>query len=310
MSELNHQGFPLVSVVIPVYNGQATIIKTLESVLAQTYIHFEIIIVDDGSDIPVESILHQIKDNRIRVHRTERSNANIARNYGISKSKGEYIALLDADDCWLENHLRDCLKLLQESKADGLYGSLFLSHTPPGDIVDLPVFHAREPHEGESMIDYLLTAGYGAQTSTLFTTAPSMKEIVWDPALIDHQDYDFVVRFCKKYTFAVKKEPSVIYFLSSGRETHYETCIRFVERNREDVDPSVYTHYNMNMYLHAVRKEAPEQFISYFRKETIRYKEYLSYQQYISLCDPQTAWQILRDKWIYLFYIMRIKMEV
>jgi len=302
---------PLISVVIPVYNGEKTLVETLTSVIKQTYTYFEVIIVDDGSDNPVESFISQfIKDDRIKVYRTERSNANIARNYGISESKGEYIAMLDADDYWLENHLNDCLVLLQESGAEGLYGSLFLRSSLSGDIHNLPVFYAYEPKEGESMIDYLLTTGYGAQTSTLFTTSRSMKDIMWNPELIDHQDYDFVVRFCKKHRMTVKKEPTVAYFLSSGRAIHYITSIKFVEDNIKDIAPEIYMRYNLNMYLRAGQKEYSKKFVPYFRKETTRYKEYLSYQHYISIRDPQNRISEWIDKIKYIFYILRIKTEI
>ena len=280
---------PLISVVIPVYNGEKTLIGTIESVLKQTYAHFEVIIVDDGSDYSVESFIYPlIDDHRIRVCRTERSNANVARNYGIMESEGEYIAMLDADDCWLENHLQDCLTLLQESDADGLYGSLFMRYSLYGDIKNLPIFHARQLQKNESMVDYLLTTVLGAQTSTLFTTACSMKDILWNPKLIDHQDYDFVVRFCKKYQMTIKKNPTVAYYLSSGRVPHYETCIQFVENNLKDIDPTIYTRYNLKMYKQSVQNEESRKFASYFQKEATRYKEYLSYQLYISICNPQS----------------------
>ena len=305
---MNNNLTPTVSVIIPVYNGEKTIVDTLSSVLKQTYSNFEVIIVDDGSDNPMESFLPPlIDDNRINIYRTERSNANVARNYGIGKSKGDYIAMLDADDYWLENHLQDCLALLRESNADGLYGSLFLRRSLSGAIRDLPVFRARELKEGESMIDYLLSTGYGAQTSTLFTTACSMKDILWDATLIGHQDYDFVVRFKKKYTLAVKKEPTVAYYLSSGRANHYETCIRFTEENIKDIDPEIYIRYNLNMCFQAGQKEESMKYVSYFRKEATRYREYLSYQQYISICDPQNRLREWMDKLRYLFYILRIK---
>jgi glycosyltransferase involved in cell wall biosynthesis len=295
---------PLVSVVIPVYNGEKTIIETLTSVLKQTYANVEIIIVDDGSVYPVESFIHSLlEDNRIRIFRTKRSNANVARNHGIRESKGEYIAMLDADDYWLENHLEACIALLQESGASGLYGSLFMKRSLADSIQHLPVFKARKLKDGESMIDYLLTTGLGAQTSTLFTTADSMKDIMWDPELIGHQDYDFVVRFYKKYTMTVKKEPTVVYYLSSGRATHYETCIRFTEDNIKDIDPMVYTRYNLNMYLQAEREEDAKKFVPYFRKEATRYKECLSYQQYISICNPQSRIREWIEKIKYIFYI-------
>jgi len=307
---MKHKSQPLVSVIIPVYNGEKTLPDTLAGVLKQTYSCFEVIIVDDGSDNPVELFLGSLTtDSRIRIYRTERTNANIARNYGIEKSRGDYIAMLDADDYWLENHLQDCLALLQESDADGLYGSLFLRRTLSDNIRDLPVFHAREPRDGESMPDYLLTTGYGAQTSTLFTTARSMKDILWNPELIDHQDYDFVVRFRNRYRMTVKKEPTAVYYLSSGRAYDCRTGIRFIEEHIHDIDPEIYMRYNLNMYLRAGQHEASRKFASYFRKEATRYKEYLSYQHYISICDPKSRMQEWTAKLRYIVHIFRTKTE-
>ena len=281
---MKNEPHTLISVIIPVYNGEKTIINTVSSVLKQTYSCFEVILVDDGSEQPVELLIRPLlEDNRIRIYRIARSNANIARNYGIAKSKGDYIAMLDADDCWLENHLKDCLSLIQESDADGLYGSIYLRRSLFDCIDGLKVFHARKPKESESMIDYLLDAGCGAQTSTLFTKACFMKEILWDPALLSHQDYDFVVRFCKKYRMTVKRNPSTVYYLSSGRVPHYESCIRFVKENFKDINPEVYIKYNLRilrMYFQTEQKEKSEK-LAYFRKEAMRYKEYISYQLYI-----------------------------
>lgn len=307
---MNHTNtVPLISVIIPVYNGEKTLMNTLSSVLQQTYTHFEVIIVDDASEQPVESYLNQITDNRVQIYRTERSNANVARNYGISKSKGDYIAMLDADDYWLENHLQDCLDILMDTRAEGLYGSLFLSRDihRPDQIDKKQIMYARKLKDDESMIDYLLKTGFGAQTSTIFTTARSSKDILWDPELIDHQDYDFVVRFYNKYRMEIKKEPSVIYFLSSGRSLHFETCITFVERNMKDVSPLVYNRYNLNMYMKASGNSTPRKIISYFKEESTRYMEYMSYKQYMLIRNPQTRWQRIKDKWAYLLYIIRLK---
>jgi len=295
---------PLVSVVIPVYNGEKTLMGSLESVLNQKYTYMEIIIVDDGSDNPVELFLQpMIADPRIRIIRTARSNANIARNCGIKESKGDFIAMLDADDIWLENHIIDCLGIMQKSNADGLYGSLFLHHPQSVDMTQLPIFYAREVREGESIIDYVLSAGKGAQTSTLFTTAHSMKDVLWNPELIDHQDFDFIVRFSKKYKMTVKKEPTVVYNLTSGRAIHYESCIRFVEDNIQDINPEVYMSYNLGMYMRADQKAENKSFILYFHKEAVRFKEYISYQHFISICNPRSRVQ----EWIHkLKYIVSV----
>jgi len=301
---------PLISVVIPVHNGETTIIETLTSVLKQTYANFEVIIVDDGSDHPVESFIRSLTDDkRIRVYRAERSNANIARNVGIKESKGEYIAMLDADDYWVENHLHDCLLMLQETNADGLYGSLFMNRSRPVDIQNLPVVKARELKAGESMMDYLLTAGYGAQTSTLFTTARSMKDILWDPELIDMQDYDFVFRFYNKYKMIVKKDPTAVYTLGSGRSLHYESIIRYIKDRKNDIDPEVYMRYHLNMYWRVKVEEESRQFIPYFRTEAMRYQAYLSYYRFISICNPQSRIREWMDKLKYVFTILRIQIQ-
>ena len=197
-----------VSVIIPVYNGQDTLRATVLSALNQTWWNLEVIVVDDGSEMTMEPILQELADDRIfYYYKAGRSNANVARNYGIERSSGDYIAMLDADDQWLDDHVESCLAFLQETGADGLYGSLYLSRDKAMQVENCQIFIARALQEDESMIDYLLAIGFGAQTSSLFTTAATAKDILWNPDLIDHQDYDFVVRFHKKYMLVPKLYP-------------------------------------------------------------------------------------------------------
>lgn len=91
-----------VSVVIPVYNARDVIRETIESMLAQTWTDYDIVIVDDGSTDGSEAIVRKFRD-RIRYMRQENSGVACARNRGIAESTGEYVALLDHDDLW---HLR------------------------------------------------------------------------------------------------------------------------------------------------------------------------------------------------------------
>lgn len=96
----------LVSVVIPLYNKEQTVVHTLGTVIAQTYNNFEVIIVDDGStDNSVQVIRDNFDDKRIRIIHQENGGVSSARNRGIEESKGELIAFLDADDEWLEDYL-------------------------------------------------------------------------------------------------------------------------------------------------------------------------------------------------------------
>ncbi len=96
----------MISVVIPAYNRAHTLSNALQSVLAQSYQDFEIIIVDDASTDGTISLLKQYADPRIRslAHSTNQG-AGAARNTGIKQAKGEWIAFLDSDDEWTEKKL-------------------------------------------------------------------------------------------------------------------------------------------------------------------------------------------------------------
>jgi glycosyltransferase involved in cell wall biosynthesis len=93
----------LVSVILPVYNSEQYLAQTIESVLAQTYQPFEVIIVDDGSTDRSAAIAHSYKE----VHYIYQANQGpaLARNTGLANAKGEFIAFIDHDDLWLPKKL-------------------------------------------------------------------------------------------------------------------------------------------------------------------------------------------------------------
>lgn len=95
----------LFSIIIPLYNKELSVRATIESVLKQTYPHFELIIVNDGSTDRSLEIARQFADNRITIIDVPNGGVSNARNIGIAKANGEYITFLDADDIWYENSL-------------------------------------------------------------------------------------------------------------------------------------------------------------------------------------------------------------
>jgi glycosyltransferase involved in cell wall biosynthesis len=105
-----------VSVVIAVYNGEATIARAIESVLAQDCSDdFEIIVADDGSTDGTRAILETYQ-SRIRVIRQNNRGAAAARNAGVAVSSGEVLAFVDADDVWLPQKLRNTVPVIRSSR--------------------------------------------------------------------------------------------------------------------------------------------------------------------------------------------------
>lgn len=107
-------GGPLVSVILPVYNGAATVREAAASILVQTFMDFELIVVDDASTDDTPRILASLKDPRLRVFSlTENCGRNAACNRAAATARGDYLAMLDADDSSLPKRLERQVAFLQ-----------------------------------------------------------------------------------------------------------------------------------------------------------------------------------------------------
>ncbi len=105
----------MISVVIPLYNKAHTIVNTLNTVFAQTFQDFEVVIVNDGStDKGVEVIQQHFGDTRIRIIHQKNAGVSAARNRGVDESNGEWIAFLDADDEWMPTYLETMQSALEK----------------------------------------------------------------------------------------------------------------------------------------------------------------------------------------------------
>lgn len=115
----------LVSIITPMYNGERFISQTIDSVLAQSYTDWEMIIVDDGSkdNGSVLVAAYAAKDARIHLVKQSNMGCGAARNNGIRRAEGQYIALLDADDTWNSNFLEKQLELMKAKNTELVYSS-------------------------------------------------------------------------------------------------------------------------------------------------------------------------------------------
>ena len=113
------------SVIIPLYNKAPYVIKSIESVLNQTFLDYELIIVDDGSkDESFNVALKAIKGHRqCHIYKQKNAGVSVARNNGVDLSHGDYLCFLDADDWWKPNFLMEMSGLIEEYPRAGIYGT-------------------------------------------------------------------------------------------------------------------------------------------------------------------------------------------
>jgi glycosyltransferase involved in cell wall biosynthesis len=156
-----------ISVVIPVYNGEKYIDEAIESVMNQSFKISEILVVDDGSTDNTEAVCKKYGD-KITYLKQENSGAASARNLGVEKSTGIYLAFLDADDIWMEDRLRDGIsEITKEDSEDIIFGMMKEFYSPDTDDDFRNKYKCRkEPfkgiHPGTMLIrkEDFLKAGY------------------------------------------------------------------------------------------------------------------------------------------------------
>lgn len=119
-----HKQMKKVSIITPCYNAEAFLQQTIQSVLQQTFTHWEWIITDDHSTDRSLEILRKNSNSRILVLQTQKnSGAGAARNLALKKASGRYITFLDADDYWEPNFLEEMVQFMEAEKAELAYCS-------------------------------------------------------------------------------------------------------------------------------------------------------------------------------------------
>ena len=174
---------PLISVIVPVYNAEKYITEAIDSIVQQEYRPLEIIVVDDGStDGTPELIYHY--DDQVRYFYQENQGPAVARNRGITESKGQFLAFLDSDDLWPSDKLKNQSScLLKESGLDVITGYT-------------SVFQSRDEISKDLNIlkDGILSVQLG---SALFRKSAFDKVGLFDEELRYSEDQDWFLRACE-----------------------------------------------------------------------------------------------------------------
>ncbi|WP_019498979.1 glycosyltransferase family 2 protein [Pseudanabaena sp. PCC 6802] len=203
---------PLISVVIPAYNAQKTILETIHSVLNQTVSNFEIIVINDGSRDNTLSLLSTISDPRLKVFSYENGGLSVARNRGISNAIGEFISFLDADDLWTQDKLELQVAALQKNPDAGVVYSWtqFIDEHSNLLFLQPPVYL-----EGD-VYPHLLVSNFISSGSNIMVRRHYIDLVgEFDPAVNATADWDYYLRLAARCHFALVPQYQVLYRKSS-----------------------------------------------------------------------------------------------
>lgn len=247
----------LVSVIIPAFNREKTIVRAIQSVLNQTYPSVEVIIVDDcSSDCTQETVLnHFANDSRVMYYKLEKnSGACVARNLGIKQSKGKYIAFLDSDDAFIPTKIEKQIELINTTKTL-LCATDFTYIQNNGEEIYVKTLVNKESIYDDLLYCNLITTG------TLLGYRDCFIDVSFDETLPRYQDWDLVLRLCKKYSFCFLNESTLLQYYqpisitASTNNVKTLTALMTIYKKNEDAYNSnrkAYAQINWLIGLHSL----------------------------------------------------------
>ncbi len=203
----------LVSIIIPAYNAQNYIQETIQSVINQTYSNWRLIIVNDGSKDDTEKIIrNKFIDDRITYIYQENGGVSKARNNGIEKADGDYIAFLDADDVWLPENLKEKINALENNpNIDWIYSNMYESDPFLENLKLAP-----SGKDNDILNNLLLWEGEvipGPSSNLVLRKKCLNTGIRFDPNISTASDLDFCIQLARKFQSMILPEPLFIYRL-------------------------------------------------------------------------------------------------
>lgn len=193
----------MVSVIIPSYNRESLIKRSVISVLNQEYSDIEVIVVDDCSTDNTLNVLAEIDDNRLKVCKLDKnSGACVARNKGIELAIGEYIAFQDSDDEFMPSKIKDQLEALKKNDADICVCQI----ERVGYVDSITNKYFPNCEEGFLSFDFMLQRSI-ISTQMILAKKEVFKDNVFDPQMPRLQDFDLMIRLAQKYKIYFLKCP-------------------------------------------------------------------------------------------------------
>lgn len=211
----------LVSVMMPAYNAAQYIEEAITSLLAQSYVSWELIVVNDGSTDATAEVAGRFADPRIRLFNKTNGGESSARNVALDHARGEFIAFLDADDAYEPNHLDLAVAFLRaHPECDAVYtdGTHLDEH---GTRLTSLQSRRRGPFEGALYEQIVLASDvFGPPGCVVLRHGPvASRQLRYDPRIVIGPDWDFFIRYADRARFGYLADRSYLYRVHSTNIT-------------------------------------------------------------------------------------------
>lgn len=202
------ENIPKFTIVIPAYNRSNSLLRTIDSVLKQSFQDFNIVIVDDGSTDDTGNIIKSLLNKSIKYIYQKNGGGSKARNTGIDAAESKYIAFLDSDDAFMPNHLANALSVLESDANICTYTQVIVDRGDGVTFLKPP----RPLNPKEHISDYLMRERGFIQTSTLIVPTELAKKVRFNEEISFGQDTDFAIRLASAGAeFRMLPEPGAIW---------------------------------------------------------------------------------------------------
>jgi glycosyltransferase involved in cell wall biosynthesis len=213
---------PTVSVVIPTYNRSRLLIRAIESVMAQTYTNYELIVIDDGSTDDTRDRLNPYEE-RIRYFYQANRGASAAQNQGIKVARGEWVSILASDDVWLPTKIERQIQAV--TALGGEFGACFTDCALVGDpgrkLSEFEQVGLDPQSESGPLYEpfkYIFGRTLPLRVQSLLVRRALLLELGgFDEFMVVEEDVDLVFRLALKTSFCVVSAPLVIYDVTPSR---------------------------------------------------------------------------------------------
>ena len=260
---------PMVSVVIPAFNAAMSIERTIQSVLAQTYPNYEILVIDDGSSDGTSDVVKKLAagDERIRLLQQENQGVAAARNYGIKHATGDYIAPLDADDIWFPKKLEKQVGVMRECQPNvGLVYTWSVPVTGDGSMLN---FSPGWEEEGAVFLPLLLGNFLSNASTPLICRECFDHAGMYNSNFLKFdaqgcEDWDLYLRIAEHYEFRVVPEPLTGYWQSAESMSadwrqmarSYHLMMEWLRKRHPEIPAFVFRWSKSNYFLYLANKAA------------------------------------------------------